>query len=887
MMDITLDILDKQPDYHSFTLDGHTILIDDYLEMRPEKRPLVEKLIQNGKLVAGPYYTLAEEFSIGQEPMVRNLAWGRKTLQKYGGKTGTVAYTPSSWGQTGQLPQILKGFGLDKMMFYRGISHHEADAEWIWSAPDGTRVWASRFAIYARYNWYYQVHRAVTRGKVFDKTYNWGEHDEIPLRFADSVSGFDPSFDLKDPALQYDKSRLKEAIEEMLEREGAHFTTDIFLAMHGHDISVAHPLEPQIIADAKDIFRNKYNIEHSSLEEFWNEALKQLDPLKMPVLTGERRAFLKEGMWTFLFPGTISARTYLKQQDFRATVNLVNCAEPFASLANSLGAEYPLLYLDRGWKYLLSNHTHDANGGCAPDAVCKDMEYRYRKVNDIADIVVEDALAYIVKNLSPAGLPQDNVQLVVFNSLPFSRNALVRVDLEMPASAKARSVELVADNDTKVEQQPVLSAKSSVFMDNIWEVPTILDSTRIISHCRFNNLPALGYRTYRVKACKDEVRLNKTMVTGPSTMENNNLRVKVNGNGTVNILFKATGKEYLQLNYLTDQGEVGNAWQHIAPRFDKKLNSLGVAATVAVTVSGPLLSEITASYSFRVPCDYEGEISRSERMVEIPVTVKYILEKDAPFLKVELTLDNKAKDHWLRANFPTGINTQLTWADSHFDVVSREISIPDSTGWAEEAQGTHPLRTFVDMNDNKEGFALMPKGLFEYEAFEDSQHTLTLTLLRACRIKLKVSEEKITELPDEGIQCPGIQRYEYALYPHEGDCFIARVADMALDYNVPLRAVMSSRGKGNLPAESGLFSISGDNLHVTAVKQADDSLGLIIRLYNASDKTAKGILTFQQPLKRAVLCNLDESEAETIQTDGSGLEITVAAKKIITIKVII
>jgi len=100
-------------------------------------------------------------------------------------KPGTVAWAPASWDQTGRLPQILRGFGLDKIMFYRGISHHEARAEWVWQAPDGSRVLASRFALYARYNWYYQVHRAVTVGRVSDKTWEWGERDEVPFCFAD------------------------------------------------------------------------------------------------------------------------------------------------------------------------------------------------------------------------------------------------------------------------------------------------------------------------------------------------------------------------------------------------------------------------------------------------------------------------------------------------------------------------------------------------------------------------------------------------------------------------------------------------------------------------------------------------------------------------------
>ena len=36
MLDTVLDILEKDPEFHSFTLDGHSILLEDYLEMRPE-----------------------------------------------------------------------------------------------------------------------------------------------------------------------------------------------------------------------------------------------------------------------------------------------------------------------------------------------------------------------------------------------------------------------------------------------------------------------------------------------------------------------------------------------------------------------------------------------------------------------------------------------------------------------------------------------------------------------------------------------------------------------------------------------------------------------------------------------------------------------------------
>jgi len=887
MMDVTLDILEKDPTYHSFTLDGHAILLDDYLEMRPERRPLAERLLRQGRLIAGPWFTLAEQFSIGDEPLVRNFLWGRKTVEKYGGRCGTVAYTPSSWGQTGQLPQILADFGLTRMMFYRGISHDEADAEWIWAAPDGTRVLASRFALYARYNWYYQVHRAVTVGQVFTKDYPWGVRDEVPFRFADGLAGEDLSFDLKAPQATYDKTRLRQAIEDMVAAEGPHFTTEVFLAMHGHDISVAHPLESQILADAQEALAGRFTIEHTDLETYWAEVEKRLDRDRLPVLVGERRSYLRKGMWTYLFPATISARAYLKQKDFDATARLVAYAEPLACLAAAHGAAYPASYLERGWRYLLSNHTHDANGGCAPDAVCLDMEYRYRKAADIADIVAEDAMAHIAVNLSPADLPADAMQLIVYNPLPFERDAVVAVDLEVPRKFSANSVSFESESDPDVPRQPVSFEKSGAFVDSIWDVPTITDSSRVKLHAQFRGLPGLGYRVYRIKPEAAELRTTDTMVTGPNTAENEHLRVQANANGTVDLLCKKTGKSYRGLNYLTDEGECGNAWKHLPPRFDRKYSSLGVAANLAVTESGPLVSTLIADYAFPVPADYGDGTGRSERLVDLPVRIEYRLEKGCPLLKVAVTVDNRAKDHWLRANFPTDLDTEETWADSHFDVLSRPIALPDSTGWVEPARGTHPLRTFVAMADGENGLAVLPKGLYEYEAFEDERRTLALTLLRACRIKLMVSEEKQTELPDTGIQCPGVHRFEYAISVHAGDWKSAGLLARAAEADVPVRAAMTGRGQGRLAHEVSLLAVSSPNLHVTCVKQAEDGRGLIVRAFNPLAEPQEATFTFGQRITEARLCRMDETDLSSLPASGYVLRHRFGPKKIRTFRILL
>lgn len=880
MMDVTLDILEKDPKYPSFTMDGHSIMIDDYLEIRPERREQVTKFIEEGRLIIGPWYTLPESMAISHEAFARNFLWGRRNMDKYGAPRGTVAYTPASWGQTGQLPQLLNEFGLTRMMFYRGISHHETDAEFIWEAPDGSRVMSSRFALYARYNWYYQVHRAVTRGRTFSKDYEWGEFDEAPFRFADGLGGEDLAYDLKWPSVDYDKSQLKKAIEDMVAAEGPHFTTEVFLAMHGHDISVGHPLESQVIEDAQKIFDGKYKIEHTNLEKYWEELEKHLDPDKMTLLKGERRQHLRKGMWTYLFPASISARTYLKLQDFASSTALVYQAEPLASLALTLGAEYPTVYMDRGWGYLLSNHTHDANGGCAPDVVCEDISYRYRKAADCAEIVTEDSMAYIASNLSPADQPTDIQQVIVFNTLPFERDAVAMIDLEVPKKKGAKAVILESDNDTVTERQAISWEKSSSFVDSIWDVPTILDSDRIKFYARFQKLPAMGYRVYRVKSEPNEIRSPETMVTGPNAMENEHLKVIVAGNGTVTIFNKKTGMIYEDLNYLSDQGEVGNAWRHTAPNFDRVYNSLGVNASVAVTESGPLVSVITAEFDFPVPEDYADGTRRSDRLVNLPVKIEYRLEKDSSCVKVKLSVDNRAKDHWLRANFPSMLETDTSWGDSHFDVVGREIKKPDSTGWVEKFEGTHPLRTFAGLNDGVDGIAVFPKGLFEFEVHDDEERTLALSLIRACRIKLAVSEEKQTELSDQGVQCPGPHTFEYAIYVHEGDWRHGEVLSRAAETYAPIRAAIIGRGKGKLEHEAGLLAITNQVLHVTAVKQAEDGRGLIVRLFNPSEQEEAVDFVLGCDIKKAYRCRIDETDLDEVKVKGRKISQKIPAKKI-------
>lgn len=477
------------------------------------------------------------------------------------------------------------------------------------------------------------------------------------------------------------------------------------------------------------------------------------------------------------------------------------------------------------------------------------------------------------------------MQVVLFNPLPYERDVVALVDLEIPRSWKVESATLTSPAQAQVTRQPVTSEKSSVFVDNIWDVPTILSSVRARFYAQFKALPGMGYRVYRVQADRHEPRPPETLVTGAASMENEHLKVEVNGNGTITVINKVTEKVYHQINYLSDQGECGNAWKHVSPTHDRVYNSLGVSARICVTQSGPLVSVIEASFDFEVPQDYGMGLERSDQSVTIPVTVAYCLKAGARRVEVTLTLDNRAKDHWLRVNLPSDIQTDKSVSDSHFDVVERPITLPDSTGWVEQAFGTHPLRSFAGVSDGREGLAVMPKGLYEYEVADDARRTLMLTLIRACRIKLMVSEEKQTELPDRGIQCPGQHVFEYAIAVHEGEWEQAGLLNEATDYAVPIRALLTGRGQGELSHEVSLLTLNNQIVHITAVKQAEDGSGLIVRLFNPSEQKQAVTLCFGRAPTRVTRVRMDESEIEPLAVDGPKVTLQMGAKKIHSLRV--
>ena len=144
LMDRLLDILERDPGYKVFTLDGLAILVIDYLEIR-------QQMVEGKRLLIGPWYILPDEFLVSGESQVRNLMLGHRIAQEFG-FVPMVGYIPDSFGHISQLPRILQGFSIDNAINWRGLSRPGLKSELWWEAPDGTRVLLNHLLSFTGYS---------------------------------------------------------------------------------------------------------------------------------------------------------------------------------------------------------------------------------------------------------------------------------------------------------------------------------------------------------------------------------------------------------------------------------------------------------------------------------------------------------------------------------------------------------------------------------------------------------------------------------------------------------------------------------------------------------------------------------------------------------------
>lgn len=889
MMDGLLELLRKNPKYKCYHLDSQTSALEDYLEIRPEKKKEIERFVKSGRLLIGPWYTLPDEFLVDGESLIRNLLMGHRIASSFG-RVFKVGYSPFSWGHVSQLPQIYKGFGIDTAIFYRGINDQVAPvAEFWWEGADGTRVLASRLSTWPRYNFWYYIYRPYAFGRsIPDRRYFWQE-GSLPFKLIDPQNFLSDYF-LIMPIFQHNKKILPEALKNIIE-EQYDFSTENLLWMQGHDSSFPYPELPRLLREVEKVLKKLIPeawISHASLEEYVESLKKSLQGKDLKVLKGEMRYVNESGRTAPLFGYVTSARMYLKQLNHSIEKLLIYYAEPVSSIMWLFGEEYPRAFLDIAWRYVLQNHAHDSIGGCSIDRVHEDMVARFNAAGDIAGTVFKRGLSNIAKRLDTS---EDNIYLMVYNPLPVKRNEIVEAFVEIPyeVSQQWSSLTLVAPDGEKIE--PVICE----VYDNQTPIVQHSNDSPLYILCRrakilfeAQGLPPMGYRVYRVVPKKKPKRFGKGLATGPNSMENEYLRVEINPDGTLNVLHKETGRIYKGLHYFEDSGEAGNPWERIPPEKDEIIFSKGCSASISLVENTPVRATFLVRYELLLPVGLSADgKSRSRERKILPIETRVTLEKGSRVLKFSTVLDNTVEDHRLRVVFPTGIDVNKNFADSAFDVVERSNIYPDDSSWVEPYMREKPLNRFVDVSDENGGVSVFVDGLKEYEHLEDG--SIAITLLRAFKLKICVITGAMTDYSyQKGSQCLGKQFYRYALFFHAENWENATVPEEALLFDVSIGVAQFGPSKGSsscaLGFEESFIELSGGVI-LTACKQSESGDKLVLRFFNPYNVEKRVGLRLSKKLlaEKVYLLNLDESIQEELHSRDNVIEFKIKPKKIVTL----
>ena len=367
LMERLLGILEGDPEYRAFNFDSQTIFLDDYLELKPENRDRIVRLIAGKRLIVGPWYTLPEMNVIGGESIVRNLLVGKGVAESFG-YWSPVGYTPTSYGQVSQIAQIYAGFGIDGMMFYRGMDPETCHNEYILEASDGSRILGVRLSPnLGRGAFYLYVERRTMLPDGWTG-YHW-DHGHLPFHLcrAESDHEEEPRL-LRAPFLEtWNPAPIADGVRTAMNEALLEATGPVLCMFDGMDSTGPNPRLPEIIRACNEVDPS-WQFRISSLPEFVEDLENSVDRDRLNVLRGEQRHPSKRNAFNAFLKDSLSARMYLKIRNAEAERALVQWAEPFSVFAHRLGMDDVGAALPTAWKILLSNHAHDSIGGLSPDA---------------------------------------------------------------------------------------------------------------------------------------------------------------------------------------------------------------------------------------------------------------------------------------------------------------------------------------------------------------------------------------------------------------------------------------------------------------------------------------------------------------------------------------
>jgi alpha-mannosidase len=834
------ELIDDPPaDGSSFLLDGQTVVIDDYLAVRPERATELHALLRKGALEAGPWFVQGDELIPGGEAFIRNLLAGSRTLKAIGATPPPVMYCPDTFGHPASLPILALGFGCKIVIAsrgYGGARWPSGDAAW-WLGPDGNRV----------------------------------------LFYHLSKSGYETGAHLP-PDREAASDRWKDIHDDLIPRS----RLGVVLLMNGADHHARQERLPKAIRAIADA-ASPAEVRGSSLTRFANEAYERATATALPEIRGELRDSYG---WMWTLQGTFATRAHQKRMNAVVERILARDVEPWAAINALRGAAERKPLIDAAWRSLLLCHPHDTICGCSTDEVARAMDARLEEAQSQAMGLRGDLLADVIGHVREAARVKREEWIpvaVVRNPSPRSRGGVATLRLTgFLADVKVGIHPDAPPAPASLAGKPALRGIGALQIlgrsveDELTESPRHYPDDDLVAVTEvaawIPEVPGYGTRSFehasggRSRAIPNPARVDDR------TLTNGWITARVDDAGRVEFADHVLGRGTDDLLKWESRADVGDEYtpairgEKFAPVFEGS----------RVVYRGPLRAAVDLKWRF------------GGRTRQITAKVRLAVDANAGFVRISVSGDNNATDHRLRLRIAGDVRSPRVFADSMFGVTERpRLEIPADDARMEYPLQTAPLHRYVSLFGRSRGSTVFSDGLCEYEANEDG--SVFVTLLRS------VGELSRIDLPERpgnagwptrtpGAQCigPFAAQLAFALHGPRIPAVVDAMERMADDVLLPLTGA-TLRSALFVPGTTMGIELDGKGLAFGAAKPAEEPGWIVLRCTNLLDEAVTGRWTLGLGLREAFLARLDESRTDRLATDGSSVSFTAAPRAVVTI----
>ena len=822
--------------FYKFELES-VIVLKKFLERHPEYEREIAELIAGGRMyISFTGNNIIDSNLVQGESLVRNLLNGYLYMKQKYGIISEGVDRQDGFGNAAQLPQIVRGFG---SKWVRRISYVPVQGAY-WQGVDGSRVYHMDPPCVGGAGSFFKYRPCPACGGHREKHCDVCGDRRIDLAY----------MELARPEPSLDEARLNG------------LSVPGFMNVGGEELLPNEEIIrwAQENADAYDIsfatFRDYLPYYQAELEQM--ETSEDVHPSVElnPSSTG-----------------CYVSRIRTKQQ-VRRLENRLTAVETLCTAALLQGRAYPAAELASVWEKAFFSMFHDAVTGTHVDDAYDELMDILAQANGQLDALEREHLQL------PTVIKGDRITVMNPNGIAVTAAAAVRI-------CSGTAVRLL---DAAGEEVPILCQNCA---DGIAEVTFLA-----------KELPAFAQRSYTVqprstpvaavvteleyseKAANIAVLQNQIGMEADGsegqlrTIENEYYRIDASDRGILRIFDKKLGcvvaqqSEYMVGEWILEHDE-GTPWSTLST--DMRRIPLGKDTRLVRCEQVGDVQKLT----YRIKPSYM-RAAYSLYGIDITYSVSLVRGCDRVLFEADVWWDTY--NHRLRIAFPGAANGQhlyeVPYAFLERKPYAPRIVLPNGDAEWTNASGDWPAGNWAGIQGEAFSLALFNRGTPSYciDADAEGRENIYLSVLRSPSVPTCLHEPcSYTMQAFDGMRDAGSHHFEYALKSYAGGFAENSVVADGIGYNTLLPVVEAAMPAADLP------EICGDGVRIAAVKPAEETKGVILRLVEYRGKAAEIAVTVPAWAKAVYVTDLKEDVLRQLPVEQGAVKLALHRFEIATL----